>query len=276
MTTAPAAPAAAPRARPDPDATPRALLAGAALSLAIWLVFLAASGLDDRSFLGAPVWAKPQKFALSLAVHLATLGWILARLSPETRARRSLAALAAAALLCGWFELAWIGIQAGRAAPSHYNAADAFGGLMYTLMGLGAVVLVLLAAEIGRLAARDAGARLGPGLREGVVLGLIGGAAGTILLGGFLGSGAGHHWPEQLPDGRTLPLLGWSAETGDLRPPHFISSHAMQALPLLGLAADRLGLPAPRAAVRAGAAALLLAALGALALALAGRPLIAL
>ena len=35
--------------------------------------------------------------------------------------------------------------------------------------------------------------------------------------------------------------MGWSASVGDLRPAHFVSLHAMQALPLLGVWTDRQG-----------------------------------
>ncbi|MDE0927112.1 MAG: hypothetical protein OR997_08670, partial [Methylophilaceae bacterium] len=38
-----------------------------------------------------------------------------------------------------------------------------------------------------------------------------------------------------------LPIFGWSGVTGDLRPAHFFSIHAMQVLPMLALWLDSKG-----------------------------------
>jgi hypothetical protein len=56
-----------------------------------------------------------------------------------------------------------------------------------------------------------------------------------------MSAGTGHHVGTPSAGAATLPLVGWSAEVGDLRPAHFLSLHAMQALPLLGLWLDRRG-----------------------------------
>ena len=41
------------------------------------------------------------------------------------------------------------------------------------------------------------------------------------------------------PGAAVVPLMGWSASVGDLRPAHFVSLHAMQVLPVLGWWVDR-------------------------------------
>ncbi|MEO0681922.1 MAG: hypothetical protein AAF192_16070 [Pseudomonadota bacterium] len=266
-----AEPAFAARAAAD---LPRHLWQAAAFSASLWLLFLLASLVDPREFLGAPVWAKPQKFAFAVALHFATIAWAAERL-PAARAAPWLAVLGALAVISGVLELVYIGAKAGQGEASHFNEADAFHAAAYTLMGIGAVILVAIAFAVGWLAWRDRGA-LGPGLRLGVGLGFMGGALGTAGFGFALGGAEGHHFPEQMPDAATLPLIGWSAATGDLRPPHFLATHAMQILPAVGWAADRAGAGrgAAAATVWAATAALTAAAAWTAWMAFSGLPLI--
>jgi hypothetical protein len=63
------------------------------------------------------------------------------------------------------------------------------------------------------------------------------------------------HWVGGIrSDAGGLPLLGWSRTGGDLRVPHFFATHIMQALPLLGLAADRMAPGRVAVTILAGAA----------------------
>jgi len=80
------------------------------------------------------------------------------------------------------------------------------------------------------------------------------------------------HYVGNLINNSTIPLLGWSREIGDLRLPHFIATHMMQVLPLLGLLADKLKL-SPRIVVLSGTIILVIISKLALDLALAGRPI---
>jgi hypothetical protein len=145
---------------------------------------------------------------------------------------------------------------------------------MYTMMGIGAVSLVAGVAVMGWVARRDGAAAMGPGLREGVWLGFAGTFVLTLIVAGYL-SNAGGHLVGVHPDGApTVPLMGWSGVTGDLRPAHFASIHAMQALPLLGLWLDRRGGAAAVRGVRIGAIAYAAFTLALFAQALMGLPVI--
>lgn len=186
------------------------------------------------------VWVKPLKFAVSFVAFFGTLALVEAQLSPAARQgltyRGAVAAMAVAAIA----EALYITYQAARGEASHYNLSTPFHEIMYSaVMGTGAVLLVLGVAVVGWIAARDAAARLGPATRAGVLWGFSLTFVATLIVASTLAQGDSHHIGLHPPGGATMPLFGWSLETGDLRPAHFLSLHAMQALPLLGLATDR-------------------------------------
>ena len=215
----------------------RTLAALSAALLALALLW-AASG-EARTVAGVPVWLKPAKFAASLALLFGTIALVADRLSPAVREGRALR-------VTGWVmgtamiaEMAYIIAQGARARGSHYNLDTPFEAIMYgTVMAAGAVSLVVGVGVIGWIARRDAGAWMGPALREGVWLGFALAFVLTLIVAGTMSMGTGPHvgvHPEGAP---VLPFVGWSGVTGDLRPAHFLSLHAMQALPLLGLWLD--------------------------------------
>lgn len=220
----------------------RPLLVLTALSLALLGLSLLWAMADARTFLGDPVWLKPMKFAVSFAAMFGTLALLEVHLSPPWRdgllARGTVAVLSAALIA----EMAWVFHQAARARASHYNAETAFEAMMYqSVMGVGAVLLVLGIGVFGVIAWRDRDARLGPALRAGVVLGFGLSFVLTLVSAGALSAQGGHFIGTPPPGAATIPFFGWSAAVGDLRPTHFVALHAMQALPLLGWWLDRRG-----------------------------------
>ena len=133
-------------------------------------------------------------------------------------------------LLSSTWELGCIGWQAARARESHFNHRTPVDSAIFISMGVFATLLVAgnlpLAWEIARRPAQNAD----PVMTAAVIAGLlvscfVGGGTG-ILMGARNSHGIGR-------EGRRLPLFGWSAVAGDIRPPHFLSIHALQALPLL-------------------------------------------
>jgi hypothetical protein len=243
-----------------------------AVSLGLTLVATMAMTLDGRVLDGVNVWVKPLKFASSFVVYFATLALVVDRLGPGMRESLALRGAVGASIVMMVAELAYIFLMAGRGERSHFNTSAPIYETIYSLMGLGALVLVLVVAVVGVMAWRDGAAALGPGLRLGILLGFTGATVLTLITAGALGGNGGHFVGVPGADARVLPLIGWSASVGDLRPAHFLALHAMQAVPLAGLAADRLGWPA-RTVALAGLvwAALTLAVF---AQAMAGLPLI--
>ena len=203
------------------------LMAFALLFLALMVPAALALGLDDRLLRGVNVWVKPLKFMAALALLALTTVWFAQYLPAAVRQGRAFRALVWTLIATGGFEVGYITLQAALGQASHYNVGDAFHGLMYTLMGLGAMALTATQAVLAWLLWRHGDRTLGPAYRLAAVLGLalsfVLGAGAGALLGGL-----------QPPSGAGLPVLGWSTTGGDLRVAHFIGIHAGQVLPVIG------------------------------------------
>ena len=242
-------------------------------SLGLLLCFGAAACLDTRTLDGANVWLKPAKFALSFVVLYGTLAWVVQRLSVAAQKSGSLRATLSVMVLATWTEMAYIASRAGMGLHSHFAVGTALEALLYSLMGVGALALVLGIAVIGWLVGRDTEARLGPSLRQGVVWGFGLSALLTLITAGYLSSNGGHFVGVPSAGAAVIPGVGWSAEVGDLRPAHFLALHAMQVLPLMGWWWDRKVLPG-RGRMRVLALVYGLATFAVFGQALAGLPLI--
>lgn len=246
---------------------------GVALMLVLLPATLVLLSLDPRLLNNISIWAKPVKFQLSLALYFATLGLLVRLLAPAARQDWKLRLGFLLALLAALFEILYITLQAARGRGSHFNLETPLEATLYQLMGVGAVVIVLVAAQLGIAIHRHAGAATGPGLRLGATLGLVLGALATLVTAGVLGGG-NIATPDQLVNG--LPLFGWSQSGGDLRVPHFFATHLMQALPLLGLIADRFWPRRAQPLVWGGALLGLALVAGTFLQAMAGRPFLTL
>jgi hypothetical protein len=210
------------------------------------LVFALLGFIDERTFNGVSTWAKPLKFSLSIAVYFATLAWF-APLLPEayfeTRKGRWLTNLP---IVCAVLEVAYIALQAGRGEASHYNNTSVVYSLMYSLMGVGAMLLIAVCGWMGTVIARR------PRTRDAYTFAVIVALWITVLLGGGLGAYMASqpgHWVGGAPtDAGGWWLMKWARDGGDLRVAHFFGMHAMQVLPVVGWLAGR-SLSRPRAMV---------------------------
>jgi len=210
------------------------LLWGAAVVLLLSMAPLAAALLlDGRTVNDVNVWIKPLKFAASLSLTFATLAWFWAYL-PAVRGR-FLDRHAAVAVGLVAFEMGYIILQSARGVGSHFNTATPLEALMFTLMGIAALVITALPLAVGVAVARAPASDLAPAYRLAVILGL---ALATVL-----GAGAGiaislngSHWVAAAhTDQGGFPVFGWTRTGGDLRVAHFFGLHAMQILPFAGL-----------------------------------------
>ena len=208
-----------------------------ALSVLLLIAILIWGQFDQRALDGVAVWVKPAKFALSFLVHFATLAIIVAFMSSGNAQLRIVGAVSRIMAAVFIAEMAYVIFQAAQAQHSHFNDTTSFHTAMFSLMGLGAVVLIALPVVIAWFAKRNSA--FGPATQSGIWWGAIISFVLTVIIGGYLGGNGSHLVGNQSNPELALPFFGWSREVGDLRPAHFLSLHALQVLPLIGLWADR-------------------------------------
>jgi hypothetical protein len=111
---------------------------------------------------------------------------------------------------------------------------------MYGLMAVAAVLLVLCGGAIGVMAAIDIGANGSSPERWGVGLAFPLSAALTILTGLSVGGRMTHHVGVVAEGASQVPFTGWSLRVGDLRVPHFLAMHLLQAGPVFAWLVSRV------------------------------------
>ncbi|MEU4743107.1 hypothetical protein AB0G02_21945 [Actinosynnema sp. NPDC023658] len=228
----------------------------------LWLAAVMAVGaagcavallLDGRVLQGAPLWAKPFKFAVSLAIYSATLSWLLSVPHKGKRWTSGAATFIAAIM---FVEVGLIALQAGRGMFTHYNSSDdplnqfvqiTFGTAIPAMFLANVVLALVLSFQ------RFGGPDVRWAVRTGLYLAILGMASGYLMVaqrkevtavdagGREVELVAGHS--VGVPDGGPgMPLTGWSTTGGDLRVPHFFGMHGLQVMVLLALGLAALGL----------------------------------
>ncbi len=231
--------------------TQRPLILSAVASLALLAVAAVGLWLDPRTITGAPAWMKPAKFAISTALYAFTMAWMLRHITGHRRLVR----------LIGWgtaavfaLELALIVLQVVRGVRSHFNFTTPFDAAIFSTMGaaitFGLVLNILAAVLMFRQRLTDP--VLAASLRLGLAITAVGAGVAFLMTqptaaqlasmqAGGMPLEIGAHGVGVADGGAGLPIVGWSTTGGDLRIPHFVGLHALQILPLLGLALTRFG-----------------------------------
>lgn len=184
--------------------------------------------LDPRVLLDSPVWLKPLKFVLSVLIYNLTMDRFLSH--TEHRWTHTIRKITAA---CFSLELLIIFVQAARGIRSHFNQDTPLDAILFALMGLGILVLWIVAILTTVLVWCHSRAEVRRPLGWAMLIAVVGMGIAWPM------TSAGQHCVGGPDGGPGLPILGWSTEYGDLRAPHFFGLHALQVVPLLWLAARR-------------------------------------
>ena len=227
----------------------RPLVVLAAAMVVTGVVSLIGLAVDPRELVGAPAWAKPLKFSLSIIIYAISLSWLIGQVDRFRRLAWWAGTVVTVALL---IEMVVIVGAVLRGTTSHFNVSTALDTVLWSTMGVSIVVVwlaTLLVAGVLFLSTIDDRARA-TAIRAGVLIALVGMGIAFFMtsptstqLQDFRGI-AGAHTVGSADGGTGIPLLGWSTIGGDLRVPHFVGMHALQALPiavvLLELASARV------------------------------------
>lgn len=229
--------------------TDRALTAYGVGMLAGFLVALVLMAADPRAIGGAPAWLKPAKFAISTAIYSLTLAWMFRYLPGWPRLRRFVSLTTTAVFLV---EIPIIDLQAWRGTTSHFNVSSPLNAALFAVMGLGILVQTIASIAVGVALWRQRfdDEPIGWALRLGLTITVIGALTGGLMTrptaaqlaearASHRMTVAGAHTVGAPDGGPGLPGTGWSREHGDLRVPHFVGLHAIQALALFAAGVRR-------------------------------------
>ncbi|MRX27444.1 hypothetical protein [Kangiella sp. HZ709] len=206
--------------------------------LAFLALLLLVNAFDSRLIDGMPVWHKPIRFGLSFVLHFITLTYLAQLVDEKYRTKYRFSFFAVAAAISLWLEFLYITIQAARGRRSHFNFETDIENYLYMAMGVGALFLVLVAFVLGIMIWKY-GKKDQSGLRLGSIAGLTIGSVLTLVFAGYMSVDIPYITNRLNHTPNVVPYLGWSRISGDYKPAHFIATHMMQLLPLIGIWADR-------------------------------------
>jgi hypothetical protein len=230
----------------------RPLMLFAAFAAVVTAVAAVGLVVDDRVLVGAPIWAKPCKFAFSFGLYAVTWAWMISLQRRHVRLGRALGTFAAIA--CA-LEVAVVLLQTLRGHRSHFNVATPFDTAMWAVMATSIMVLWLanLVGAVLLVRERHADRPAMWALRLGTLITLAGMSLAFLMTWGTADQRAnrpmkiiGSH-SVGVPDGGPgMAVTGWSTTGGDLRVPHFIGIHGLQAVPLFAVVLGLVVVNVPR------------------------------
>jgi hypothetical protein len=200
---------------------------------ALFTLLLTFFPFNNTLVLGINSVIKPMKFALSIGVFTWTMALILQFINDVQKVK----IYSWAAVICFSFEQFAITLQALRGVHSHFNKADAFGIVLYSLMGVFILTITLWTGFMTYIFIKQKAYNMPLAVSLGIKISLIY-CVIFSLFGGYF-SGLEGHTVGAADGGSGLPFLNWSRFFGDLRVAHFFGIHSLQILPLFAILVER-------------------------------------
>ena len=180
---------------------------------------------DQRQILGINAWVKPMKFAISIAIYAWTFAWLLGYVEDKRAVRR----IAFWLIVTMTVEVVLIYLQSFRGTTSHFNIGSVFDIVVFQVMGIFILINTIINLYALWVFFRGKVTITGIDLlawRAGLLIFCVGAISGGWMVGQMshtLGA----------PDGGPgIPFFNWSTVAGDIRVAHFVSLHALQAIPI--------------------------------------------
>lgn len=173
------------------------------------------------------------KFALSIWIYSWTMSLILSYF--EDKRKVKIYSWVAVITMC--FEQIAITSQAFRGDLSHFNHSNAYGIILFSLMGVFILTITLWTAFMMYIFIKQKKYNLAPTIVLSIKIGLIYFVVFS-LFGGYI-SGLKGHTVGAIDGGKGLFFLNWSTLFGDLRVAHFFGIHSLQIIPLFAILFDK-------------------------------------
>ena len=196
----------------------RILFGGMVFWLLSAAVHFGVLALDGWQWSGAVSFRKPIVFSISIALLLATVGWILDRLPDRPRLA---GALAWTFLISSSVEVGLIAMQTWRGRASHFNVLEAGDAVVFAVMG--ATVGVMSLCLIGTLIWSSIERPRDPLVRFAVIGGLV-----LVSTGLGIGQWIIELGNEYVAANRAVPETVTYGANGVAKFPHAVAFHGIQ------------------------------------------------
>jgi hypothetical protein len=197
--------------------------------LFVFIVLLIYAPFNKTEVLGINALIKPMKFALSIWVY----SWTMTLILNYVNDNRKVKIYSWGAVICMGFEQVAITSQAFRGELSHFNRANVYGIILYSLMGVFILTITIWTAYVTYIFIKQKSYSLHPTIVLSIKIGLIYFIAFS-LFGGYISSLPGHT-VGGVDGGKGIFFLNWSTILGDLRVAHFFGIHSLQIIPLIAM-----------------------------------------
>ena len=187
--------------------------------------------LTPDAVLEGPIgFRKPMVFGLSAGFTLVTMGWLLKFYKSRPRLHTAMMAMMSAALI---IEIIIIDVQRFRSLPSHFNMGTPLDAALWSIMGLSILIFASVSTtqailSFGKLTGSPT---MNLAIRTSMILFFFSQISGQLIVS--------HGMNQVMVEGTfVLENIEHSTtvgEAGNLKLPHAISLHSIQALPLLTL-----------------------------------------